>query len=48
MSDKTNKVDSHLLEHRFWLQIMGDHARFIFYSLELMKVSSYKVPGFYH
>lgn len=33
MSDKTNKVDSHLLEHRFWLQIMGDHARFIFYSL---------------
>ena len=26
----TNEV---LFEHRFWLQIMGDHARFIFYSL---------------
>ncbi len=26
----TNEV---LFEHRFWLQIMGDHARFIYYSL---------------
>ncbi len=26
----TNEVT---FEHRFWLQIMGDHARFIFYSL---------------
>ncbi len=22
-----------IFEHRFWLQIMGDHARFILYSL---------------
>lgn len=26
-------TDTTLSEHRFWLQIMGDHARFIFYSL---------------
>ncbi len=26
-------VDTALMEHRFWLQIMGDHARFIFFSL---------------
>ncbi|HWT74496.1 MAG TPA: DUF2935 domain-containing protein [Mobilitalea sp.] len=26
-------VDNKLSEHRFWLQIMGDHARFIFFSL---------------
>jgi len=26
-------VDSALFEHRFWLQIMGDHARFIFSNL---------------
>lgn len=26
-------TDAVLSEHRFWLQIMGDHARFIFYSL---------------
>lgn len=25
--------DITLMEHRFWLQIMGDHARFIFFSL---------------
>ncbi len=25
--------DNALMEHRFWLQIMGDHARFIFFSL---------------
>lgn len=25
--------DAILFEHRFWLQIMGDHARFIFFSL---------------
>ncbi len=28
-----NNIDSALSEHRFWLQIMGDHARFIFFSL---------------
>ncbi|MBH1940281.1 DUF2935 domain-containing protein [Mobilitalea sibirica] len=26
-------TESLLFEHRFWLQIMGDHARFIFFSL---------------
>lgn len=26
-------TDTLLFEHRFWLQIMGDHARFIFFSL---------------
>lgn len=26
-------MDTALMEHRFWLQIMGDHARFIFFSL---------------
>lgn len=26
-------VDSAIGEHRFWLQILGDHSRFIFYSL---------------
>lgn len=28
-----NNIDAALSEHRFWLQIMGDHARFIFFSL---------------
>lgn len=28
-----NFYDTTLSEHRFWLQIMGDHARFIFFSL---------------
>lgn len=31
--DNINQTDLLLLEHQFWLQIMGDHARFIFYSL---------------
>jgi hypothetical protein len=26
-------ADTALFEHRFWLQIMGDHSRFIFFSL---------------
>jgi hypothetical protein len=26
-------IDATLSEHRFWLQVLGDHARFIFYSL---------------
>lgn len=26
-------IESALFEHRFWLQIMGDHSRFIFFSL---------------
>lgn len=28
-----NTFDTNLTENRFWLQIMGDHARFIFFSL---------------
>jgi hypothetical protein len=28
-----NIFDTMVFEHQFWLQIMGDHARFIFYSL---------------
>jgi hypothetical protein len=31
--DAFYNVDAALSEHRFWLQIMGDHSRFIFYSL---------------
>lgn len=31
--DFYNNLDTTLSEHRFWLQIMGDHSRFIFYSL---------------
>lgn len=31
MSD--NRISSALFEHRFWLQILGDHARFIFNAL---------------
>lgn len=28
-----NYVVTALLEHRFWLQILGDHARFFYHSL---------------
>ena len=31
--DKPQITDMSIFEHRFWLQIMGDHARFLFYSL---------------
>ena len=31
--DGLRAFDITLVEHRFWLQIMGDHARFIFFSL---------------
>jgi hypothetical protein len=31
--DGNRTFDITLMEHRFWLQIMGDHARFIFFSL---------------
>ncbi len=31
--DFIQNIDDSLTEHRFWLQIMGDHSRFIFYSL---------------
>lgn len=31
--ENTQNIDMSLFEHRFWLQIMGDHARFIFTSL---------------
>lgn len=31
--DEHNFFDIPVAEHRFWLQIMGDHARFIFFSL---------------
>lgn len=31
--DTVGNVDTALFEHRFWLQIMGDHSRFIFFSL---------------
>lgn len=30
---KSYEIDTALFEHRFWLQIMGDHARFIFTTL---------------
>lgn len=30
---KTNYDQAALFEHRFWLQILGDHSRFILYSL---------------
>lgn len=31
--DAFSNMDAALSEHRFWLQIMGDHSRFIFFSL---------------
>lgn len=31
--DGIRTFDTILMEHQFWLQIMGDHARFIFFSL---------------
>ncbi len=31
--NSTANIESTLFEHRFWLQIMGDHSRFIFFSL---------------
>lgn len=31
--DRIQYMEAALSEHRFWLQIMGDHARFIFFSL---------------
>ncbi len=31
--DTFHIIDTALFEHRFWLQIMGDHSRFIFFSL---------------
>mgnify|MGYP001472026076 CR=1 FL=1 len=31
--DGFQSFESSLMEHRFWIQIMGDHARFIFFSL---------------
>lgn len=30
--------DTSIIEHQFWLQIMGDHARFIFFSLAINEV----------
>jgi len=31
-----------LFEHRFWLQILGDHARFIFNSLSPVEKATIK------
>lgn len=31
--DTDQYIETALFEHRFWLQIMGDHSRFIFFSL---------------
>ena len=31
--NNTLSIEAVLYEHRFWLQIMGDHSRFIFFSL---------------
>jgi hypothetical protein len=36
--DEFRAIDTALMEHRFWLQIMGDHARFIFFSLAPIEV----------
>ncbi|NLL00226.1 MAG: DUF2935 domain-containing protein [Clostridiales bacterium] len=36
--DEVGIFDISLTEHRFWLQIMGDHARFIFFSLAANEV----------
>jgi hypothetical protein len=32
---KETRAENELFEHRFWLQIMGDHGRFIMNSLSL-------------
>lgn len=31
--NSTSSIEAVLYEHRFWLQILGDHSRFIFFSL---------------
>jgi len=31
--NSTTNIDAALYEHRFWLQVLGDHSRFIFFSL---------------
>lgn len=31
--DQNQSFETTLMEHRFWLQVMGDHGRFIFFSL---------------
>lgn len=35
MKLKETRAENELFEHRFWLQIMGDHGRFIINSLSL-------------
>lgn len=34
-----------LFEHRFWLQVMGDHARFIYGALAPMEEADIRTAG---
>lgn len=36
--DDPRAYDAALMEHQFWLQIMGDHSRFIFFSLAINEI----------
>jgi hypothetical protein len=40
-------AQSEWYEHRFWLQIMGDHARFIFNTLSPVEMNDIKLAGYY-
>lgn len=42
-----NYVEASLFEHRFWLQILGDHARFIFDSLSPKEENYIKKAHYY-
>lgn len=44
---KLNISQSALFEHRFWLQILGDHARFIFNSLSPVEEQDIQLAGSY-
>ena len=51
--DEFRTFEITLMEHQFWLQIMGDHARFIFFSLaanevEYLQRSQDFIIGFDH
>jgi hypothetical protein len=40
--NSTNYKEVAIFEHRFWLQILGDHARFIFHSLSPNEIEEVK------
>lgn len=40
-------VQTALYEHRFWLQILGDHARFIFNTLSSVEKQDIQIAAYY-